>query len=130
MCGHNEASGGFSFFEGLTYNYMKKQNQQPLGFNSSKVCKYFFCPNLTSYLDKPKRSICSRMSRSTKGDREQATNKHQDTLLSQFSWNKMKERSQSCSIMNEQKGGYKRQAPFSELCIDANQEILGSQHCK
>ena len=40
MCGQNEASGGLSFFEGLTYNYIKKPNQQPLGFKATKVCKY------------------------------------------------------------------------------------------
>lgn len=40
MCGNNEASGGFNFLEGLTYNYIKKPGQHPtMSYDQMRSCK-------------------------------------------------------------------------------------------
>lgn len=41
MCGNNEASGGFNFLEGLTYNYIKKPGQnQNMNYELMRNCKF------------------------------------------------------------------------------------------
>lgn len=62
------------------------------------------------------------MGRNTRDSKEQGETQ-KDTLLSQFSWNKMKERSHSFTETGRGQKGYKKAIPFSELCLNANQEI-------
>lgn len=62
------------------------------------------------------------MGRNTR-DKENKNSK--ETLLSQYSWSQVKERSSSCSMV-EGRTSKHRLLPFSELCHNLNQKTKGS----